>query len=213
MTLNIASLKKDAAFAGHILTHPLDGFWDMKYEKRGRGYIAAFGILLMIISGVFTGEVAGFLFNMTKFVPVNVFFEAEKVLVIFIVFVIGNWSVTTLLDGKGTFKDIALTFGYACFPIGLIQIPTALLTNLFTYREGVYVNLLYNGAWLWFFVLLFLGIMTIHQYTVFKMVLTTVVTVVAMAVIVFVYLLFFSLLTQMGTFIMAIVKEITFRMR
>jgi hypothetical protein len=206
------SLKKDIRFAFHILTHPLDGFWDMKREKRGRLYIAVGCIALLIISNIFTAEAKGFLFNPAAFVPVDAFFEAQKILVILAVFVVGNWSVTTLLDGMGTMKDILMTVGYACLPVSLIHIPVAILTNVLTYRESIYVGILQSGAWIWFFCLLFLGIMTIHQYTVSKMALTAAVTVVAMAVIVFVYLLFFSMITQMVTFMLAIYKEITFRM-
>ena len=124
-----------------------------------------------------------------------------------------NWSVTTLLDGEGTFKDIVMVFGYSCLPITLIQIPAALLSNIASFSESVYIYILNVGAMVWFLFLLFFGIMTVHQYSLGKMFLTTLLTVAAAAVLIFVYLLFFSLITQMGTFIATIYKEIAFRLR
>ena len=203
----------DIKFAFHIMFHPFDGFWDMKHEKKGRLWLALLFVFLLGITNIISAEVTGFLFNPTKFQNVDFLFEMEKVIVLCILICTANWSITTLMDGEGSFKDIVMVFGYSCLPMILIQIPAAFISNIASYSEIAYINILNVGSVVWFIFLLFFGIMTVHQYSLGKMFATTVLTVAAAAVIVFVYLLFFSLLTQMGTFIATIYKEIAFRLR
>lgn len=203
----------DIKFAFHIIFHPFDGFWDMKHEKKGRLWLALLFVFLLGITNIISAEVTGFLFNPTKFQNVDFLFEMEKVIVLCILICTANWSITTLMDGEGSFKDIVMVFGYSCLPMILIQIPAAFLSNIASYSEIAYINILNVGSVVWFIFLLFFGIMTVHQYSLGKMFATTVLTVAAAAVLVFVYLLFFSLLTQMGTFIATIYKEIAFRLR
>ena len=206
-------MKADIKFAFHILSHPFDGFWDMKRERKGRLYIAIICLLLFVLSNVVSAELTGFLFNKAKFEMVDFLFELEKVGILFLLVCTANWSVTTLLDGEGTFRDIVMVFGYSCLPMSLIRIPTALISNVASYSESVYLSILNVGAVVWFILLLFFGFRTIHQYTLGKMFFTTLLTFAAAAVIIFVYLLFFSLITQMGTFIATLYKELSFRLR
>ncbi|MBE6975019.1 MAG: YIP1 family protein [Ruminococcaceae bacterium] len=203
---------QDLKFAFHILFHPFNGFWDMKHEKKGRLWLALLFVFLYGVTNVIRAEVTGFLFNETKFQMVDLLFELEKVGVLFILVCTANWSVTTLMDGEGTFKDIVMVFGYSCLPMILIQIPAAFLSNLASYSESAYIGILNVGAVVWFLFLLYFGIMTVHQYSLSKMFVTALLTVAAAAVLVFVYLLFFSLLTQMGTFLATLYKELAFRL-
>lgn len=203
----------DIKFAFHILFHPFDGFWDMKHEKRGRLWMALLFVFLYGVTNVISAEMTGFLFNEKKFQMVDFLFELQKVGVLCILICTANWSVTTLMDGEGTFKDIVMVFGYACLPMILIQIPATFLSNIAAYSEASYLDILNVGSVVWFLFLLYFGIMTVHQYSLGKMFVTALLTIAAAAVIVFVYLLFFSLLTQMGTFIATIYKELAFRLR
>jgi len=203
----------DIKFAFHVISHPFDGFWDMKHEKKGKMWVAIVCIILFAIANFISAEFSSFLFNDTKFKLADILFEFEKVGILLIVVCLANWSVTTLMEGEGTFKDIFMTFGYACLPVSIITIPATILTNVASYSEGVYINILNYGAMVWFIALLFFGLMTVHQYSLGQMVLTTILTIVAAAVIIFVYLLFFSLITRMFTFFATIFKELSFRLK
>lgn len=162
-------MKEKVKFAFHVLTHPFDGFWDLKREGKAASAAAFIFIFLWILSNVITQEVTSFLFNETALQLVDISVEIQKVLVVFILFCVGNWSITTLMEGEGSFKDIVMVFGYSCLPLSLINIPLAFLSLVFTYSESVYYSALSILAGVWFFFLLFTGIMTVHQYTVMKM--------------------------------------------
>ena len=203
---------QEVRFALHILFHPIDGFYDMKFEKKGKLYIALIGVFLFAFTNIFKQQVTGFLFNPLKFQNPNVVFQMTEVLVIFILFSVGNWSITTLMDGEGKFKDIVMVFGYSCYPIALIQIPLAILTNICTFSVSSFIHVIGIFAMIWFFFCLFFGIMTIHQFSLPKMFATTLLTIVAMMVLAFIYLLFFNLLSQMVLFVLSIYKELSYRL-
>ena len=197
--------------AFHVLTHPCDWSCNPKREGKGSLLLAWIFSFLWILSNVITQEVTIFLFNETALQLVDISVEIQKVLVVFILFCVGNWSITTLMEGEGSFKDIVMVFGYSCLPLSLINIPLAFLSLVFTYSESVYYSALSILAGVWFFFLLFTGIMTVHQYTVMKMVATSILTVLAMLALVFIYLLFFKLISQFSTFVLAIYQELSYR--
>ena len=204
-------MKEKVKFAFHILTHPFDGFYDMKREKKGSLAMALLLFLLTIVTQILSKQMMAFLFNPDKFAPFDVIFEINKLLILFVVFCIANWSVTTLMQGEGTFKDIVMTTGYACLPMVLIPLPVAIISNIAAYTEEIYLTTANTVAVIWFGVLLFIGIMTVHQYSLSRMVGTTVVTVVAMMAIIFICLLFFNLLSQLFGFVFSVYKEIALR--
>ena len=73
------------------------------------------------------------------------------------------------------------------------------------------VTLLVSVGYVWVAFLLFFGMLVTHDYTIGKNVLITICTIVAMAVIMFVAILFSSLVIKMVTFIIAIITEIANR--
>ena len=54
---------QDLKYAFHVSTHPLDGFWDLKHEKRGRTYIAIFLLVMFVITSILDKQFNGYTFN------------------------------------------------------------------------------------------------------------------------------------------------------
>jgi hypothetical protein len=90
-------------------------------------------------------------------------------------------------------------------------VPNMLLSNVITLREASFYYLLESVAMIWFVWLLFIGTMTVHQYTVTKTIMTMLLTVVVMGVIIFLGLLFFSLIQQIVSFVYTIYQELSLR--
>jgi hypothetical protein len=82
------------------------------------------------------------------------------------------------------------------------------LTNVFTVSEQGIVTLLVAIGWVWVAILLFFGMVVTHDYSTGKNVITTLGTIVAMCVIMFIAILFSSLVMKMVTFLIAIFTEI-----
>ena len=70
------------------------------------------------------------------------------------------------------------------------------------------VSLLVTLGYIWAGILLFFGTMITHDYTMGKNFITIIGTIVAMAIIIFVIVLFASLVAKIASFLIAIISEI-----
>jgi hypothetical protein len=205
-------LRGQLNFALHLLTHPFDGFWDMKHEKKGSMKIALTFIVLWILTNILEKQQMGYLYNPSFGVPVRVGSEVVRVLVLFVLFVVANWSVTTLMDGKGTARDIIMLFGYSCLPVFLVRLPVIVFSKAATYGEGAYIRFLFVFSMIWFLALLFFGMITIHEYSLGKGIFAALITLLAMGIIVFIAVILWNLMMQMVNFLAALYKELSLRL-
>lgn len=203
-------MKRQIQFVKFLVFHPVEGFWQLQRENKGSIKFAFLWIALWVFNNIFARQATGFLFNL-NYSPVNIFNETRNVLILAFLFCASNWAVTTLMDGESTVKDIFMTYTYASLPIFIIGIPVTVFSRFATFGEAIYIDMLSGASYLIFAILLFIGIMTINQYSIKKTVLTTAITLVTAGIIVFVFILFFSILSQLTGFVMAMYKEINLR--
>ena len=201
---------EELLFVFHLSFHPFDGFWDLKHEKRGsvRGGFTILGIT--IIAFFYQAIGRGYIFN-PRDTYSTVFVQVLAVAVPVILWCLGNWCLTTLFEGEGSFKDIFIATTYSLAPLPLFVITSTILTNVLVATEGSIVSLLVTFGYIWVALLLFFGMLVTHDYSLGKNVLITICTIVAMAVIMFVAILFSSLVMKMATFVISIITEIANR--
>jgi len=198
-------------FPLRLIVHPFDGFWDLKHERRGRLSVSIVIVLLLVMVMILQKEYAGFLVNKNDPRYLNSIDEFKYILLPFILWCVSNWSVTTLMEGEGRFKDIVMTTAYSLLPIVLVYLPTTIISNFMAQEETAFYYLLNSFAILWFVYLLFIGTMTVHQYSASKTVVTTLFTIIVMAIIIFLGMLVFSLIQQILDFIVSLYTELVFR--
>ena len=113
---------------------------------------------------------------------------------------VANWSLTTLIDGEGKFSEIFTSTCFALTPLILIGIPWILLSNFISAEEASFYYFMQSFAVLWCLYLLFVGNMTVHQFTPSKTVGSMILTVGAIGFMAFLCLLFFNLIQQLLAF-------------
>jgi hypothetical protein len=150
--------------------------------------------------------------NFTNPMELNSINELKFIIVPFLLWCVANWSLTTLMDGEGKFTDIVKATGYALLPFVLIYIPQTLYSNIITNDESTFYYLMDAIAFLWFIWLLFVGTMTVHQYSAQKTIVTMLLTLIVIGIILFLGVLFFSMIQQMVNFVTSIYQEISFRL-
>lgn len=204
----IQSLK----YSFYLIFHPFDGFWDLKHEKRGSIKSAAIIVFMVGITFILRRQLTGFILNKVKLRELNILVEILSIALPFFLWCLANWCLTTLMDGEGSFKDIAITTAYALSPIIIINIPMILFSNVITIEEGAFYKFFDILALVWSGALLILGTSVVHQYSMGKTLLTCICIIVGMGLIIFIALLFFSLLQQMISFIYTIYQEVALRL-
>ena len=195
----------------HLCFHPFDGFWDLKHEKRGSVRAASTILGITIVAMFYNSIGKGYLFNPEDKYS-NILVAIISVAIPVILWSVANWCLTTLFDGEGSFKDIYVATCYALSPLPVFVILSTVLTNVLTSDQSSMVNLIITFGFIWTIMLLFFGTLVTHDYSLGKNVITIIGTILAMAVIMFVIILFSTLMLKMVTFVITLVKEIGNRM-
>lgn len=204
------TIKEELLYAFHVIFHPFDGFWDLKHEKRGgvRGATIILGATILVFLYQAVGR--GYLYNPNG-VRVDYFMQICYVAVPVLLWTVSNWCLTTLFDGEGSLKDIYIATCYALTPLPILILPTVWLSNIVTADEMSLLGLVSSIATVWFVFLVFFAMMVIHDYSLGKNVLTTIGSIVAAAFIMFVAILFSTLLARIFTFGYNIYVELSLR--
>ncbi len=206
------SLKEELLYAFHVIFHPFDGFWDLKHEKRG-SIRSAFVILIITIIAYFYNTIGqGYIFNPRPSTAFNIMGAVSAVLAPLLLWVIANWCLTTLFEGEGSMSDIFTASCYALTPLPLLIIPVTIASNFLTASEGGILTMISSFAYIWMGLLIFFGMMVTHDYSIGKNILTCIATIVGMAFIMFIGILFSSLMAKIVSFVTNIVEEITYRL-
>jgi len=202
---------KTLRFSLYVCTHPLDGFWDLTHEKRGS--IAAANIIVSaaVLIEVLRLTLTNFQFIIVNWEFFNVIFVFLNILLPIFLWTLANWSFTTLMDGKGTMKDIYMAIAYALVPSVFINAILIVLSQFITLDEGAVYQFLSWFAMLWTGLLIFAGMMMIHDYSVGKTFLSSLLTIIGMGIIVFIFVVFFSLISDSIAYFISLYREILFR--
>ena len=204
------TVKEELLYGFHAMFHPFDGFWDIKHEKRASVKGATIILVVTIASYIYSLVGKAYLIDPHP-TEMNVFLSIASILLPIILWVVANWCLTTLFDGEGSMKDIYIATCYALFPLPAFLILTTLLSNIVSLNEASLLTLGMGVAYFWVGYLLFFGTMVIHDYTLFKNVTITIFTIVGMAFIMFIGVLFSSLVGKIVSFISAIITELSYR--
>uniref|UniRef100_UPI00403F631E YIP1 family protein n=1 Tax=Paenibacillus sp. KS-LC4 TaxID=2979727 RepID=UPI00403F631E len=197
----------------YLIMHPFNGYWELKYDRNQKANIViSFVILfLLAVTNIMQSQYSGFVVNLVNPNGLNSFMEILYVVVPVLFWCVANWSLTTLMDGEGKFVDIFTSTCFALIPFVIIHLPWILLSNFISLQETAFYHFSSSIAMIWCVFLLFVGNMTVHQYTPSKTIGTIILTIAAMGFMAFLSLLFFSLIQQMLAFISVIYQEMVLR--
>lgn len=190
------------------LLHPGDAFEDIKYKGKGSIRLSLILLAVFYVTAVLKVLWGGFMF--TQYDPGT--FNSLWVLVqsagLVILWILSNWLVSSLAGGTGTIKEIAVVTCYSLQPLIIEQILWTILTNFLLPSEASFLNIFKVIAILWFLLELTIGMLRIHDYSFGKFIGTSLLSVVGIAVIVFLLILVGILLQQLGGFITTVVIEL-----
>jgi hypothetical protein len=199
-------------YALHCCVRPFDGFWDLTHEKRGSMAAANTIVILVLLTNLLKLGFTSFIFLPVNWDNVNMVLQIAQFLVPFVIYVIANWCLTTLFDGKGRLGDIWMGTAYAMTPYVIIQLPLIVLSNFVTEEEGAFYTYFGYFSFIWCGLLVMASVMMIHDFMLGKAFLAILFSAVGMIVIVFLLVLFFSLISDGFSYFYSIYQETVFRL-
>jgi len=205
-------LGKTLKYSLYVCTHPLDGFWDLTHEKRGSIGAANVIIGLAVIVEVLRLTLTNFQFVTINMEYFNSLIVALRILLPVGLWTVANWSLTTLMDGKGRMFEIYMSVCYALTPYVIINAVMILLSQFITFDEGAIYWVLAGFSAIWTGILILAAMMMVHDYSLVKTILSSLLTIVGMGVMVFIFVIFFSLISDAVSYFISLYKEILFRL-
>ncbi len=195
----------------HTLLHPIEGFEEMRYNKKYSFGIANVAIFFFFFSSVIMALYSGFIFNGKNAQNYNVLITIASVLGGFTLFVLVNWLMATFFEGKGKLKEVWTYLGYATIPYSVTCFLYTLLSNVLTAEEATFLAYLMIVGQGWAIVMVFFALQGLHMYSFKRNIVSILVTILGMLVVLFIIFLMFNLFVQFFSFIESIYTELMYR--
>lgn len=199
--------RKMYAYPFRTFARPFDTFSDIKYENKGSVLISLIVLFFYFLAGVAEYLYTGFLFNNNDVTQFNIFSQMFFSVVLVLLWCVSNWAICTLMDGEGTFKMIWIATCYSLVPMIFGKLIKTLLSNVLIFQEQTFLQLFDTVGIVFFCFFLFVGMLTIHQYSVTKTVVSCLFTVAGILLIIFLFILLFSIAQQMYGFFQTVLIE------
>ncbi len=193
------------------IIHPFQSFEDIKYKKLGSAKIAVVLLLLFYLATMLEKTASGFLFMTSSPSTYNMLYTILGTIGLVLLWVVSNWLVACLTDGKGTFKDVLVATTYALIPYIVFLLIRVPLTHVLTITGLSILNGIGIAVLIFTFFLLIIAIMSVHEYDFFKFLTTAFVSVLFMLLIVFILFLVGVLWQQIAEFVKSIFVELFYR--
>lgn len=202
---------KDLGVGFRLIKKPGDTFYELKSGVRGSFLGATLYYILGLAAVILYTYGKALPFQYVNFNTLNVAIVLIAYLVIFAIFVISNYLVSSISDGEGTFMNIYKFTGYSLLPL-IICLPIATgISYALTLTETVIIDGLYLiavGGSIYF---LIFGILETHNYTFKKTMGNIVLTLVGMILIIIVCIVVFVMFDQLSQLLEGIWKEVKLR--
>ena len=206
--------KKIPLFIKNIFTvfsSPIDTFRSIKENNTGSVLLATVLMLVFYLSAVAKNELSGFQFvgeNANGFNSVLTLFKTIGAVLLFSV---SNWAVATLLQGRGTLKEIYIVTCYSLSPLILSNILYVILSNSLSLSESAFISIISTFLMIYAGLIFIFGLMTIHDLSFGKFLGITLLSLLGILVVVFIGVIVFMLAQQLYTFILTLVTEMKYR--
>ncbi len=197
----------------HAVTHPFEGYEDMRWKKAGSIKYAIVIILLWFVASIFYNRLYGFQFYTEPDKMFNIIPYIVQTIVLFITWVVGNWAICTLLDGEGSMKNIFIYSAYALVPYVVSIYLDVFMSHFLIRDEYVFIQAVSYIGLGWSVVLVFSAIKAVHQYSLTKTVFAIILTIAAMLIMLFLLVLLLSLFQQVYVFAYSVYTEIAYRLK
>lgn len=195
----------------HVLSHPADGYYEIRHRDRGSVWIAFLIVICFSFCFSMNRIGASFVVNDVEPRTVNSLTELLAVLMLYLLFCIGNWSITCLMGGEGRFKDILIAVGYGLLPMILAYIPAIIISHGLAANEEAFYGIIIGIGTAYSVILVLVGIMTVHNFSLTKTLGTLLLTFVAIFIIIFIAVMLTDLVTQVFNFFYSIYLELLYR--
>lgn len=193
------------------IIHPFQAFTKIRYEGEGSVLLASVLLLLFYISSFVKQVYGGFMYQIFDKTSFNSFIVLLGTVGLVILWVVCNWGMSTLFEGKGKVKHIYICTSYSLVPMIAYNFIYALLSNFVVPDEQLIIQVIYYVCMALTVMMFCISVMTVHEFGFGKFVGITLISVVTMLVVIFIIFMIGILVQQFGSFFITVYKEVKYR--
>ena len=191
----------------YIMLHPKDGFQELRANKKISSSVIAVIVLAWLLVEVFFRYATAYDMNAFGEQQQSLFRTALITVMMFAIVCVSNWCFCTLMDGKGRMIDICTVAAYALAPYVIVRFITTVCSWFMAGDEQIFLTYSVTVIMVWSFIIAFIGLSEIHEYTYSKTFLSVILTIVGLIIILFIMLMLLTLFQQVFVFIKSIIME------
>lgn len=190
-----------------IWKSPSNTFEAVKYKNIGSTVIATLIVLIYYVTDVMKSMLGGFCFTNFNASSYNAAITFLRTSGAIFLFVICFWAISALMSGIGKIKEIYIVVAYSMQPMVAANLIYVLLTNVMLPSEIGFLNVFMTVMTLYSAFLAIMGLIKVNDYSFGRFVAVTLLTVVAMIVVIFVGTVIFLLMQLLLRFLKTIITE------
>ncbi len=194
-------LLEDFKYLMHVITHPFDGFYEVRFRGKENVTLGAIILILYGLLAIVKYQYTGFIMNNNPQFAMNSLTTFIFGIFPFLLFCISNWSVTAIFEGSGKFKDIFVVVTYSLFPKLVLDLIVVIFSNVVTLDESIILTAVSGIGMVYFAFLVFCGLCVAHEYTAATNVVMIIATFIAAIIIIFLAILYITLIQKVISFI------------
>ncbi len=191
--------------------HPFQAFGAMRTQKATSMWLAIVFVIVFYIARVSQDLYGGFMYVIVDEANYNALFTLFGSVGILLLWTVTNWGICMLNDGKGSFKEVFCMSAYSMMPMIAYSVIFIVGSHLIPATNTDTFGMIGTILSIYMVLLLLIGMTVVHEYSFFKAMGMAIVTVLCMALAVFVMCAVVLLSQQFIVFIGGIINEIRVR--
>lgn len=219
ITFLIISRKKDIRIIKNdkwrtaltFMFHPLESLRLIREKEMASPLAATVLLLVFYVAGVVCNLNSGFMYGIVNKDSYNSLFILIGSVGVVLIWVVMNWIVCMLAEGKATFKEVYCTACYSLMPKTVYYLLFTVLSYIVIPSSNNGFGVLSSICTIYMMILLLVSMMNVQEYTFSKALGMAIVSVIGMAIGAFVIFVVLTLGQDLIGFVVGIIKEIILR--
>lgn len=194
-----------------ILRHPIDGYWELRYEKRAGLWSAITLLILAFLVSIISEMTTSYIFHPVENKFINPFSKLSQVGIPFATWAVANYMVASINRGQGRFVDVIIGSAYALTPYIVFTVPLSIMSQGLTAGEGAIFYFFKTIIFLWTLFLFFVFVQEVHNYDIGETIVVILLSLFFMLAMWILIFIFAGLSVQLTDFIRQIYEEVRYR--
>lgn len=184
---------RDLQFAKKICKSPSNMYYEIRRHRAGSVVGATMIYAIFFVMYMLYQTKKGFIYQYVAVEDMDIGGIIVGFFVLLLLFILCNWLVTSITDGDGTLAQVYMIPAYGSLPLLVALFLITVCSYGMTYNESFLLTLMLLVGAAWSIILIFLGFLTVHDYsgreTVKSIILTVIFMMIAAVMVVIVMIM------------------------